>query len=114
MMVDHGDMVIIRSKSADHHGRSNKVRAIKTGKVITYNTKHIWKMPIMIEQNLREQIARRTGHLTDIFTNTDQIREDRTHKPHTSCTQINMHQGDEQEDRVPEQQKIGVPVVIRM
>ena len=34
----------------------------------THNTRHIQKIPITVEQYLREQIVKGTGHLEDIFT----------------------------------------------
>ena len=49
--------VIVESNSPD------KVRVTKTSTMIKHNKMHIWKMPIMIEQYLREQIDERTGYL---------------------------------------------------
>ena len=52
--------------------------------MITWNTGHIQKMPIMTEQYLREQIVKSTGHLKDAFTNRDPIRHDRIFKLYTT------------------------------
>ena len=44
----------------------------------------------------------------EIFTNIDLIRQGRTYNPYTACTQINMNQGDEKEDRMLDQQDMGI------
>ena len=60
------------------------------------------KMLIMTEQYLIQQTAKSTGHLTDIFTNTDSVSQDRTFNPYVTCIQININQSDKQEDRIPD------------
>ena len=71
----HG--VIVASNSTGHNGQLHKVRITKTGIMITHNRRHIKKMPIRTEQYLREEIVKSAGHLRDISTNTDQVKQDR-------------------------------------
>ena len=80
--------VIVKSNNADHNGQSYIVQVKKTGTVMTDNTGHIQKMPIMIEQYPGKQIAKSTGYLTDLLTNVDLIRQYRTFNPYMECTQI--------------------------
>ena len=48
--------------------------------------------------------------LRNIFTNTDLKRQDRTFNPYMACIQISVNQGDENEDRNPDQQNMGIGV----
>ena len=66
----HG--VTVDSNAVDHNRSSYKVRVTMTDKLIICNSKHIQKTPIMTEQYLRQQIAKSTGYLTDIFTKAKQ------------------------------------------
>ena len=99
--------VIIKSNSTDCNRWSYKVRAMKSCRVLTHSTRHIWKMPIMTEQYLWQQIVKGTGHLKGIFTNTDPISQDRIFNPYVICLQMYTNQSVIQEERVLGQLNMG-------
>ena len=63
------------------------------------------KMPILREY-LRKQIIKKAGHVKDIFTNADLIRQDRVFNPDMIYTHMYTNQIDKQEDRIPDQQNM--------
>ena len=81
------DGVIVKSNNTDHNGQSYKVSVMKIRRLITCNTKHMWRTTIKTKQYFREQI----GDLEDILTNINLIRQERTFNPYMACTQVNMN-----------------------
>ena len=65
-------------------------------------------MPTTTEKYLREQVVKSAGHLKDIFSNTNLIRQDGLFNPYTAYTQMNTNQNDKQKDRIEDQQNIGI------
>ena len=81
------------------------------GRLITHNTRCIQNTPISAEQSLREWIVKSTGHLEDIFTDSDSIRHNGTFIPYMAFTQVNAFHSDRWEDKILDQQKRGQMVI---
>ena len=75
------------------------VRATKKDRLITHNTKHIPKTPIMTEQYLKEQIMKGTECLKDIFPDTNSVVHKKVFDPYITGagTQVNTSTSDKQE-----------------
>ena len=101
-------VVIVKSNSTDHNERSDKVRVMETGRVITCNARYIQKMPVMRVQYLRQQIVKGAGHLRDTFANTEQIRQDWIFNPFMTCPQMSTNRSNNQEDKMPDQQSMWI------
>ena len=55
--------VIVRSNSTEYNECSYTARVMKPDRVITCNTKHIWKISIMRKQFIQKQVVRSDQHL---------------------------------------------------
>ena len=62
----------------------------------------------MMEKYLRQQTVKSIGHLVDIFTNRDVIRQDRIFNPSMAYTQMNTNQSYNQEDGMPDYENMGI------
>ena len=94
--------VIVEANSADHNGRSCKVRVMEMGRLATHKSRHINKMPVTVEQYFREQAVKST------FMGTHMIRHNRALIPCMAYIQVNTYHSDKWQEKMPDQQNRGV------
>ena len=70
-------------------------------------------MMLLTEKYIREQILKGTGHLVDIFTDTNSIKHTRAFNTYTAYTQVCTYHNNKHEDKMPPSRTRGLVLVER-